>query len=204
MVSAAQPGEALSLCVSHAHSAFCTRHCMCAGSPFLPQCLLHAPLPRALSFLTAGACDGALYARRCAGALCAWRRSAGEQMGMVEQAAAALAAIAHGSPDMQDAIIAANGVPMLLSVIRSGSAAGQEHAARAIRNTGERVESHGIIVECAAHERFSHSAPSPALATACVRACTLSSHRGAYATLYALCILLACCIDAAPSLCWWS
>jgi hypothetical protein len=71
----------------------------------------------------------------------------GVSMGMQEQGAAALAEIAFGNAEMQDAIIAAGGVPMLLNVIRSGSPLGQEHAARAVRNTAERVESHTTIVD---------------------------------------------------------
>ena len=69
-------------------------------------------------------------------------------IGMQEQGAAALAALAYGSADLQEAIINANGVPMLLAVMRGGSKLAQEHAARAIRNLAELVENHGFLAEC--------------------------------------------------------
>jgi hypothetical protein len=53
----------------------------------------------------------------------------GMRIGMQEQAAATLADLACNDISMQDAIIAANGVPPLLSLVRSGTQLAQEHAA---------------------------------------------------------------------------
>ena len=61
----------------------------------------------------------------------------GVTIGMVEQAAAALADMALADLQMQNAIIDEGAVPCLLAFIRSGSPLGQEHAARAIRNLME-------------------------------------------------------------------
>ena len=47
-------------------------------------------------------------------------------VGVQEQAAAALSDLAHGDEDIQDAIIDENGLAPLLSLVRSGSPTGQE------------------------------------------------------------------------------
>ena len=73
---------------------------------------------------------------------------AGMRMGMQEQAAGALADLAHDSPEMQDAIIEANGVSPLLTFIRMGSQVGQEHAARAIWHLAALNENQGTLVDC--------------------------------------------------------
>ena len=70
------------------------------------------------------------------------------QVGMAEQAAAALADVAYNSAEMQDAVIEAGGVPCLLSFIRTASPLGQEHAARAIRNLAAQPDSQATLVEC--------------------------------------------------------
>ena len=70
------------------------------------------------------------------------------KMGMQEQAAAALADVAFKNGDMQDAIIEAGGVPPLLSFMRAGSQAGQEHTARAIWHLAEQIDNQDHIVDC--------------------------------------------------------
>ena len=79
------------------------------------------------------------------------------QVGVEEQAAAALADIIFDSPKMQSAVIEARGIPSLLAVIRDSSPVGQEHAARAIRNLcfkaiggtdADMIANQSAIVEC--------------------------------------------------------
>ena len=55
--------------------------------------------------------------------------ASGIQVGMMEQAAAALAELTFGDIDLQDAVIDAEGVPKLLQLVVGGSALAQEHAA---------------------------------------------------------------------------
>ena len=80
-------------------------------------------------------------------------------VGMQEQAAAALADLAYNSSDMQDAIIDTTGVPSLLNFMKgtATSLLGQEHAARAIRNLcikpddgqiEHMIENQKAIVDC--------------------------------------------------------
>ena len=52
--------------------------------------------------------------------------------------AAVLSDLAHGDADIQDAIIDANGLAPLLSLVRSGSQIGQEHAGRAVWHLAEK------------------------------------------------------------------
>lgn len=68
--------------------------------------------------------------------------------GMQEQAAAALADIAHNNAIMQEAIIDTEGVPALLSLIRLGSQLGQEHSARALRYVASGYSNQAILVSC--------------------------------------------------------
>ena len=70
------------------------------------------------------------------------------KVGMQEQAAIAIADIAHQNADMQDAIIEENGVPPLLVFIRTGSQLGQEHAARAIRSLASIVGNQPVLIGC--------------------------------------------------------
>ena len=78
-------------------------------------------------------------------------------LGGREQAAATLADLAIDNSEMQDAIIEQDSVPHLLALIRGGSALGQEHAARAIRNLVTRypmepalIANQQVIVQCGA------------------------------------------------------
>ena len=76
-------------------------------------------------------------------------QSVGIQVGMQEQAAAALAELANGDPDMQDAIIEACGVTRLLALVhegKQGTQIAQEHAARAIGHLSTSVENQKVIV----------------------------------------------------------
>ena len=75
------------------------------------------------------------------------KEETGMKVGMAEQAAIAIADIAFKNNDMQDAIIEANGVPPLLTVCRTGSQLGQEHAARAIWHLAASPDTHTALVE---------------------------------------------------------
>ena len=66
---------------------------------------------------------------------------------MQEQAAATLSDLAYGDMDMQDAIIAAGGVPPLITILRTGSKLSQEHAARAIWHLCAATDNQGVIVD---------------------------------------------------------
>jgi vacuolar protein 8 len=69
-------------------------------------------------------------------------------LGSEAQAAAALCAMAYGDEDMQDAIIAANGVPPLVQLMRHASSPlGQEHAARAIWYLCSSIHNQTEVVE---------------------------------------------------------
>ena len=72
------------------------------------------------------------------------------KVGMQEQAAIALADIAHKNAEMQGGIVDAGGVPPLLQFIRTGSPLGQEHAARAIWHLAALTEVQSVIVEAGA------------------------------------------------------
>ena len=71
-------------------------------------------------------------------------------IGMQEQAAATLSDLAYGDTDMQDAIIAAGGVPTLITLLRTGSKVSQEHAARAIWHLCAAPDNQGLIVDAGA------------------------------------------------------
>ena len=69
-------------------------------------------------------------------------------LGSDAQAAAALCAMAYGDEDMQDAIIAADGVPRLVQLMRpTSSPLGQEHAARAIWYLCSSIDNQTEVVE---------------------------------------------------------
>jgi len=69
-------------------------------------------------------------------------------LGSEAQAAAALCAMAYGDEDMQDAIIAADGVPPLVQLMRPASSPlGQEHAARAIWYLCSSIHNQTEVVE---------------------------------------------------------
>ena len=68
-------------------------------------------------------------------------------VGVQTAAASALSDLAKGDEDMQDAIIQQGGVPPLLSLVRSGGAQAQEHAARAIWHLATSTDNQDIIVE---------------------------------------------------------
>lgn len=70
------------------------------------------------------------------------------KVAMQERAAAALAEIAYGSPEMQDAVVEASGVPPLLNLIRTGSQLAQEHASRAIWHLCAQIKNQEVMVEC--------------------------------------------------------
>ena len=70
----------------------------------------------------------------------------GMRIGMQEQAAATLADLACNDISMQDAIIAANGVPPLLSLVRSGTQLAQEHAAATMCHLATTAENQRVIV----------------------------------------------------------
>ena len=70
----------------------------------------------------------------------------GMRIGMQEQAAATLADLACNDISMQDAIIAANGVPPLLSLVRSGTQLAQEHAAATMWYLATTAENQRVIV----------------------------------------------------------
>jgi vacuolar protein 8 len=69
-------------------------------------------------------------------------------LGSEAQAAAALCAMAYGDEDMQHAIIAADGVPPLVQLMRPASSPlGQEHAARAIWYLCSSIDNQTEVVE---------------------------------------------------------
>ena len=70
-----------------------------------------------------------------------------EVIGAQEQAAATISDLAFSDPMMQREIISEDGVPPLLSLLRSGSTVSQEHAARAIWTLCMAVENQCVIVE---------------------------------------------------------
>merc|ERR1711938_350884 len=74
----------------------------------------------------------------------------GELLGTPEQAAAAIADLAYGDEDMQDAVIDEKGVPPLLRLLRNGSAAAAEYAARAVWHLCAATHNQGMIVDCGA------------------------------------------------------
>ena len=71
-------------------------------------------------------------------------------IGMQEQAAATLSDLAYGDTDMQDAIIAADGIQPFITLLRTGSKVSQEHAARAIWHLCAAPDNQGLIVDAGA------------------------------------------------------
>ena len=72
--------------------------------------------------------------------------ASGIQVGMMEQAAAALAELTFGDVDLQDAVIDANGIPKLLQLVVGGSALAQEHAAASLWHISTSVHNQARLV----------------------------------------------------------
>ena len=78
------------------------------------------------------------------------RQDLEKMIGVQEQAAATLSDLAYGDTDIQDAIINENGVPPLLSAIRTGSQISQENSSRCIWHLCAATDNQGLIVDCGA------------------------------------------------------
>ena len=72
--------------------------------------------------------------------------ASGIQVGMMEQAAAALSELTFGDIDMQDAVIDADGVPKLLQLVVAGSSMAQEHAAATFWHLSTSIDNQARLV----------------------------------------------------------